>query len=408
MNVWVINHYAVPPGRAGGTRHFSFAGELQKRGHKVTIIASSFDHYVRQEARLREGETYRLEEVDGVPFLWIRTPPYSGNSPARVWNMVAFALRLLGIANPALLGKPDVVWGSSPHLFAALAGERLARRYRTPFVLEVRDLWPETLIDLRGVSPRHPFIQVLERIEHYLYRRADRIISLLPLAHLHMIEKGAEPAKIAWIPNGVDLSVVPRPTPPPPRPDGVFTVMYAGAHGLANNLDLIVEAAAIVAKKGWNGRIQFRLLGDGPEKPRLKRMAQAWGLENIRFEDAVPKQEVYNALLSADAFVISLRDSRLFRWGVSPNKLFDYMASARPVIFAVATDSNPVADAGAGITVPPNDPAALAEAVIQLAKMSAQERWEMGLRGRRYVEEKHAFHRLTDKLEEVLQSASRT
>lgn len=408
MNIWVVNHYAIPPGRAGGTRHFTFARELQKRGHKVTIIASSFDHYVRQEVRLREGETYRLEEVDGVPFFWIRTPPYSGNSPARVWNMVAFALRLLGTANPALLGKPDVVWGSSPHLFAALAAERLARRCRTPFVLEVRDLWPQTLIDLGGFSPCHPFIQVLQTIERYLYRRSDRIISLLPLAHLHMAEKGADPAKIAWIPNGVDLSLVPPPTPPPPRADGVFTVMYAGAHGLANNLDLIVKAAAIVARKGWNSRIQFRLVGDGPEKPRLKQMAQEWGLENIWFEDAIPKQEVYNVLFSADAFVISLKDSRLFRWGVSPNKLFDYMASARPVIFAVATDSNPVADAGAGITVPPNDPAALAEAVIQLAQMSAHERWEMGLRGRRYVEEKHAFHRLTDKLEEVLESASRT
>ncbi len=403
MNIWLVNHYAVPPGRPGGTRHFAFARKLRERGHRVTIIASSFDHYVRREAELRQGEAYRLEEIEGIRFLWIRTPPYSGNSPARAWNMVVFALRVLRTASPALLGSPDIVWGSSPHLLAALAAERLATRYRAPFVLEVRDLWPQTLVDLGGFSPRHPFIRLLEAIERYLYRRSDRIISLLPLAYLHMVEKGADPAKIAWIPNGVDLSLVPPPTPPEPRP--VFSVMYAGAHGLANNLDLIVDAAAILEKKGWSSRIEFRLVGDGPEKPRLERLAQEREIQNIRFEGPIPKRDVYDALRSADAFVISLKESPLFRWGVSPNKLFDYMALARPVIFAVAAASNPVAEAGAGITVPPNDPEALAEAAIQLAEMSAADRWAMGLRGRRYVEERHSLQRLTDGLEELLRRA---
>ncbi len=403
MNIWLVNHYAVPPSQAGGTRHFSLARELQKRGHKVTIIASSFDHHVRREMRLKEGERYRLEEIGGIPFLWIKTPSYSGNSPARIWNMVAFSLGLLRIASPTLLGAPDVVWGSSPHLFAALGAEWLARRYRVPFVFEVRDLWPQTLIDLGGFSPKHPFIQMLERIERYLYHRADRIISLLPLGHLHMAEKGAKPDKIVWIPNGIDMGLVPPPTPPVPKQGGVFTVMYAGAHGLANSLEVIVEAAAEVARRGWNDQIRFRLVGDGPEKSNIIQLAKQLGVSNMSFESPVPKTQIYDVLGQADAFIAVMRDSPLYKWGFSLNKLFDYLAMARPIVLGLPPIStyNPLAEAGAGIAVPP-DPAALAEAVIQLAQMSPGERWEMGLRGRRYVERHFAFNVLADKLEGVL------
>jgi len=224
-----------------------------------------------------------------------------------------------------------------------------------------------------------------------------------------MAEKGADLAKIAWIPNGVDLSLVPPPTPPSPNPDGVFTVMYAGSHGLANNLERIVEAAAIITKKGWNNRIQFRLVGDGPEKPHIVQLAYRLGVSNISFEPPVPKSEVYNLLSQSDSFIAVMHDSPLYKWGFSLNKLFDYLAMARPIVWGLSStsDYDPITEAEAGITVPSNDPTALAEAIIQLAQMSPQVRWEMGLRGRRYVEEKHAFHRLADKLEEVLESSLR-
>jgi len=339
-----------------------------------------------------------------VPFLWVRTPPYSGNTAARVWNMSVFSWRVFQLATSPFLvnwGKPDVVWASSPHLFTGLAGERLARRLKIPFLFEVRDLWPESLIALGGLSPRHPFILTLDQIERYLYRNADHIVTLLPLASEYIQAKGADPNKISWLPNGVDLENVPQPEPPEPKDE--FTILYAGTHGLANGLDILLDAAAILSEKKQAQHIRFRLVGDGPEKPRLRSRAEQLGLRNVSFEDPVPKQDVYRLLASGDALVAILKDADLFsKWGVSPNKIFDYMAVARPVLFAISAPANPVEEAGAGIAVPSNDPVAIANAVLKLAQMTPQERWEMGLRGRRYVEEKHAFNVLVDRLDELL------
>jgi glycosyltransferase involved in cell wall biosynthesis len=399
MNIWIVNHYALPPSRAGGTRHYTFARKLQKRGHTVTILASSFNHWTKEEL-LKNRETHRLEITEGVPFLWIRTPHYKGNSPARVWNMLVFSYKAWRMGKRARLEKPDVIVGSSPHPFAALVGERLANYFGVPFVLEVRDLWPQTLIDLGRIPPYHPFVILLDKIERYLYRNASAIVTPLPGAGEYMATKGADPSRVVWIPNGIDLELVP--TPSPPQPKEPFTVIYAGAHGLANGLELALESAHLLEKEGWGNRVRFRFIGDGPEKPNLIRRAQELGLGNVSFEDPVPKSEIYTLLSQADAFLIILRDSALYRWGISLNKLFDYLASARPIIFCGDSPYNPVADANAGISVPPGDPKALAEAVKQLALLPPEDRWAMGLRGREYVERHHSFGSLADKLEKVL------
>lgn len=404
MRVWIVNHYALPPTRPGGTRHYSLARELIRKGHEVTIIASSFDHTVRKETRLRAGETWKEELVEGVPFLWLRTPPYPGNTLARMWNMAVFAGRVWTGDGVRQLQRPDVILGSSPHLFGALAAERLARRYRVPFVLEVRDLWPQTLIDLGNLSPHHPVVRGLEWIERYLYRNATRIITLLPGAAGYMIGKGAERGKVVWIPNGVDLSSLPAPKPP--IEDGVFTVMYAGAHGLANGLDSLLDAAAILQRDGWGERLRFRFIGDGPEKSRLRTRVRDERLEPmVRFEEPVAKSRLHGVLQEADAFLMVLKDSPVFRWGVSPNKLFDYLSSGRPVIFCVNSPYDPVVEAQAGLSVPPEDSKAIAEAIKQLATTVPDKLREMGLRGRTYVEKHHDYARLADKLGEVLNEA---
>ena len=400
MRIWLINHYGALPSQAAGTRHYVLARELIRRGHEATLIASSFDHQARRQTRLEPGEAWKLETIQEAPFLCLRTPPYRGNSPARIWNMIVFAIRVWASKGVKQLEKPDVILGSSPHLFAAIAAERLANRFKVPFLLEVRDLWPQSLVELGNFSPRHPFIRVLAWIERYLYRRAERIITLLPGAGEYMVGKGAQRDRIVWLPNGVDLST--GQTPAPPSSDGLFTVMYAGAHGQANDLDTVVDAAALLQREGWAKRIRFRMIGDGPEKPRLRQRVHDERIEIVRFEDPVPKRQVYETLQEADAFLMVLRDSPLFRWGISPNKLFDYLASARPVVFAVNSPYNPVEKVAAGVTVPPGSARGMADAIKHLATISLAERWEMGLRGRRYVEEHHDMAKLAEKLERVI------
>lgn len=400
MNIVIINHYAIAPTAAGITRHFSFARELVRRGHRVTIVASSFDHQSRMETREWGRVRYQTENLDGIHFVWIKTPPYRGNTFARIRNMISFSYELLRLPFSVLGLTPDVVLGSSPHLFAPLAAQQIARRLQVPFVLEIRDLWPESLTALGDISPIHPFIMLLSNVERFLYRRADHLITLLPRASDHMVNKGANVSRITWVPNGIDLKMVPDIQERPHRQPLIG--MYAGTHGLANGLDLLLDSAKILQDTGLGDKVHFRLVGDGPEKLRLIERAATEGLSNISFEEAVPKSDVYNLLLEADFFPVVLRDSPLYQWGISLNKLFDYMAVGRPIVFSGDAPSNPVEMGGAGILTKSGDAAALADGIRQIAELSADDRREYSQRARAYVAEHHSMSVLGERLESVL------
>lgn len=400
MNIWLINHYAIPPSRAGGTRHHTFAKLLGSSGNDVTIVASSFDHATRQETRLGPHENFRLEVVDGVRYLWIRTRPYQRNSLARLVNTLEFAFRLLYRTPLNKLGSPDAIVGSSPHLFAPLAGLRLARRYGVPFILEVRDIWPQSLIDLSGISEGNLLMKIFSAIERHLYSHADHIVSLLPGAKDFMIERGAAAERVTWIPNYANLESAP---PATALPEGnPFTLVYAGAHGVANDLDTILSAAGILKARQLDGRFRFRIVGEGPEKARLLERVRAEELAHVSMEPSIPKEQIHQLLADADACLMILKDSPVFRWGVSPNKLFDYMAAARPTLFCVNTHFNPILDAQGGLSVRPGDPEALAASIIELSELSADRRAEMGRSARRYVEMNHDASKLSVKLEQML------
>lgn len=401
MKVWIVNHYALPPDEAGGTRHYTLAKELKKLGHEPYLIASSFDHAKRKD-RLPEGSTgvSLLEERLGIPFLWVRTPGYQTNDGARAKSMLEFGRAILNPKATEALPTPDIILGSSPHLFAALAAQRLAKRYRVPFVMEIRDLWPQSLIDLAGYKPTHPIVIGLGLIEKYLYRKAARIVTLLPKSAEYIASHGGSSDKIVWIPNGVDFDLAP--TQQQPIPPGTFDVMYAGAHGVANGLDTVLDAAARLKDRI---NIRFRLIGDGPEKARLVKRAADEGLTNVVFQDPVPKRDIYKVYTEASVFMMNLKESPVFKWGISPNKLWDYMLSARPVIFAVNSSNTPVGDAGCGVEIQADSGEALAEAIVKLKETPLAERMAMGLRGRQYVEQNHAFTILGKRLEEALKGA---
>jgi glycosyltransferase involved in cell wall biosynthesis len=395
----MINHYALSPKSAGGIRHFSLARQLVARGHDVTIIASSFNHWSRKEEHLIPGEKYKQEIIDGVKFLWIKTAGYTNNI-YRMYNMICFAISVCVGGGIRALKKPDAVLGSSPHLFGAFAGYRLAKRFNAPFILEIRDIWPQSLVDLSNISKYHPFIQVLEILENYLYMKADHIISLLPGGREYLLSKGVSKEKISWLPNGIDTSYIPKPVLPQKKP--VFSLMYAGTHGVANGLDTILDSAKILQKQGGEHKIRFMFVGDGPVKLMLQKRVNDEKIQMIDFYDPVPKEQIYDVLQKADAFIMILKKSTVFCWGVSPNKLFDYMVSARPIIFSVNAPHNPVSEAQAGIVVPPDDPLALAKAIQKLVETPLKERCEMGLRGREYVVKHHNIAQLAKKFEHIL------
>jgi glycosyltransferase involved in cell wall biosynthesis len=398
-HVWILNHYAQEPGGAGGTRHYSLARHLLKRGWTSSVIAASVELNTGRQ-RLRDGESSRLDDFDGVGFLWVRTPRYEGSGGGRILNMLAYAFRVLLPAVTRQLPQPDVVVGSSVHPLAAWSGAMLARRFGVPFIFEVRDLWPQTLIDMGRISPTSVAARLLRRLEAWLYQRADRIVVLLPLAAEYIAPLGIAREKIVWIPNGVELEGYPEPSPPQGRE--TFTVMYFGAHGEANGLDEVLRAMAQLKTMPQATRVRLRLIGGGPLKPTLQNLARELQLDSTEFEDPVAKRDIPMVAAEADAFIFNLVDAPVFKYGISSNKLFDFLAGARPIIFCCNSSNNPVAEAGAGITVPPGDAAALAHAIADLSEMPAALRAAMGRAGRRYVEMNHSFESLATRFGDTL------
>ncbi len=404
MRVWLVNQYAVPPTLTGGLRPYSLMRALKERGHEPMIIAGSFNHWTREESRLMDGEPEKLIDEEGVPFAWLRVPPYPGSTLKRFFSMKAFSKSVLTSPLLKSLHAPDVVIGSNPHLFGAEAGMNLAKRADSPFVMEIRDLWPQSLVDYGRFGEWHPAIQYLRLIESRLYKGSSSIVTLLPGSEKYLLEKGAPEGGIYWLPNGVDTSQLPDVQLLPKHEE--FTIAFVGIHGIANGLDVALDAAQILKDQGHGSKIRFRFVGDGGEKDRLKADARTRGLSNCQFDDPVPKAMVPQILAESDAGLMILKPAPVFKWGISPNKLFDYFGAGRPVVFSVNSSNNPVAEACAGVTVEPNNAQSLAAGILELAEKPYEERQEMGLRGRKYVEENHDLSKLGDTLDLAIRQAA--
>ncbi len=409
MNIWIFNHYATPPDTPGITRHFDFARELVKHGHQVSIFASGFSHRTRKEERLEGKQNYRRENIGGVEFIWIRTSPYyGGNDWRRVVNMLSYSFRAIPLGL-RLKEKPDVILASSPHPFAGLVGWFLAKFKRARFIFEVRDLWPQTFVEIGGYSNKSPVVKLLRVLEKFLYQRARKIVVLLPKASDYIMGLGIPGNKIVYIPNGVSPELFSNPSANLPeeldktiyalKSEGKMLIGYTGAHGIANALDTIIETAKLLEERGTN-KAHFMLVGDGAEKERLAKKAEE--LSNVSFYKSIPKDAMPELLRAIDIAVMPIRKSDLFEYGMSPNKLWDYMMCARPVVWAIDSANNPVAEANCGITVPPEDAEEMAKAIMKLCDLSDEERQEIGMRGYEYVMKYHSVPILADRLLEVL------
>jgi len=401
MKVWIVNHYASPPDMGASTRHYSLAKELSNHGHEVIVVAASRQHLLYKANDL-DLINPRIVQYKNVRFILLPTANYSGNGLSRIRNMLSFSLEVLKLSS--YHGhSPDIIIGSSVHPFAAWAAERLAASYNVPFCFEVRDLWPQTLIDMKAISCWHPFALFLHYLERYLYQKADKIISLLPFAHEYICQFGLFKNKIFYLPNGVDLTLFPRNMLSQESRKDRLTVMYLGSHGVANGLDALVEAAAELGNNPDDVSIIWRFIGEGNHKEKLLEKSLSLGVKNIVFEEGIAKSKVPQILAEADILVANLLNLDIYRYGISLNKLFDYLAAQRPIVFGCAARNNPIEEAGAGITVPPQDSQAIAAAVRRLAALTPEERAQIGLRGRAYVEKYHSYESLGGTLNTVLE-----
>lgn len=295
--------------------------------------------------------------------------------------------------------NPDIIIGSSVHLIAVNAAFRAARSLNARFFMEVRDIWPQTLVDL-GVSKFHPLVLWFGQLEKKLYANAEKIIVLLPKANEHIHKFGISDSKIVYLPNGVDISRYPEEDLFTISDNDIFTVVYTGVIGKANNLSVAVQAARIFKDK--REPVKFLIVGNGQEKEKLKELANAYHLENIIFEEAVPKEEVKNILAKADVLFFNLIDSPVFKFGLSSNKLFDYLASGKPIIFSSKAGNNPIEEAKAGISIEPNSPEVLYDAIQTLKSLPPSKLKQMGINGYEYVKRNHSIEILSERLINIL------
>lgn len=410
MRIWWINQFALPPTAAGGTRHYSLARGLVEQGHEVVVFTSTTSYMVRDT--VTGGVARTRQDHDGVRFEFLPVLPGAG-FVGRLREMFDFAERMdaeVRRSRRRLDGSvpiPDLVIGSTPAPPAALAGRAAARRLRVPFFLEVRDIWPESLIQLGRYPSWHPVMQTLAWMQRRLLADARGAISILPNAVPYFRGMGLAEADVCLLPNGVDLSLVPAVRPLPPRAAGEPLVcMYAGSHNVANDLMTLLDAIARVQAQA-PGSVRWVFVGDGPSKPALRQRAEALGLRDVEFRDPVPKAAIYDVLAEAHVLLMPLKAVEVYQFGISPNKLWDYLAVGRPVIFGLTAANDPVRQSSAGRSVAPEDPAALAAAVLDLVDLPDAALRELGSAGRAYVEREHDLSKLARRLEQFLSERSR-
>jgi glycosyltransferase involved in cell wall biosynthesis len=403
LNIWWFSQYASTPDQQFTTQH-DLAKKLVEKGHRVTFFAAGFSHYKFKEIRLKPGDDWREEECEGVRFIWIKTPPYRANDWKRAYNMCSFAWRAYRLGR-RLDEKPDVIIGTTFHPLSSLAAYGAARSKRVPFVFEVKDLWPLTMVQFGRLSPKHPLAIGLGLLERFLARRATRIMTTLPRAADYYAELGISKDKVEWIPNGLVLSRYETLKPYSGNIAHPCRFVYAGGHVEAFPIDTILRAAGIEQENDNDSHFLF--VGGGQDKPKLVQLANELKLRNVEFRDMVPKSELYRVMEQADAFILTMRDlPGLYRYGISFNKLCDYVASGRPVLFAGNASNNVVKEYKCGIVVPPENPRAFAEAIREFRSLTDEQRAEMGRNGVRCAKERFDISVLGDRLEQLLLSAA--
>lgn len=404
--IWMVNPYAIPPTLPGGTRHYDFAVEMTRRGYRVEIFASDINLQTRKHNELKFGQLSKRREIDGVGFTWVNNVLYRKNNWRRIANFLSFGLAVfvVGLFRP----RPAIIIGSTPHPFSALAGLFLARIRRAKFVLEVRDLWPQTLIEGGGMTHDSRAAKILRRLEKFLYKHAEQIVVFAKGSISHIEGLGIPAERILYIPNGVHLDQFKTSKDRGDAREALgirddqFAVLYAGAHGLCNALHTLIETAKLTRD---DDSLLFVLVGDGPDKAQLVKDAEAAELTNVLFVDPVAKSEIPDVLNAADALAITLLDVELFQSGVSPNKLFDYMAIGRPVLCAVGGDmAEMVAEADAGLTVKPENPQDMADMIARLRR-SPRKMEAFAANGPKYIVQHYSRQRLVEQLLEAIDPA---
>lgn len=406
MNIWLINHYAVPPMYYPLARQTCFAKHLMEMGHDVTIFAASTVHNSDKNL-ITDGQRWREETVDGVHYVYIKCTDYQDSGLKRVYNICEFAWKLPSVCKK--FPKPDAIVATSMPPTSCAMGIRLAKKYGCKGVAEIADLWPESIVAYDIAGPKNPAVIALRWLEKWIYKKADAVVFTMENAYKYIEEQGWEnqipKSKVFYVNNGVDLSLFCYNRENFKTEDAdlddkdIFKVVYTGSIRKVNNLGLLLDAA----KKVTDPRVRFLIWGDGDELPALKERVKKENISNVTFKGRVDKSYVPSIVSRADLNIAHNTPSPLFRFGISFNKLFDYLATGKPVLSDFPCGHNPAVVWDAGTEV--NEPSAesIADAIMKFVDMDEKQLKHYSDNALAAAEE-YSFEALTKKLLSVIEN----
>lgn len=407
MNILLINHYAGSSNMGMEMRPYYMAKEWIKLGHNVTIIAGDYSHLRKHNPIVFND--FQENVIEQIRYVWVKTGKYKGNGIARAKSMFRFILKMwINAKKICVLYKPDVVIASSTYPLDTFVAQKIRKICGAKYIHEIHDMWPATLIELGGMSKHNPFVAAMQIGENSFCKNADKVVSLLPASKDYLIKHGMNEKKFYWIPNGIVMEEWDNPEPLNPeleqklmtlKKKGFKILGYSGGHALSNNLEPLIEVAAIFQNK----KLKVFLVGDGVEKKHLMGAAKTKGVNNIFFVDSIPKKQIPNLLKCFDYVYIGAHKSPLYRFGVSLNKLFDYMMSGKPILYAVESENDYVQQYNCGEKADPDSIDSIVEALEKLLSMRECDITELGNRAQKAVKENFQYKDLAEQFIKIMQ-----
>ena len=396
-----------------GGRHYYFAKYLIAHGYKVIIFCASSLHGQNRQAVDLNGQLSLEQSVDGIPFVFVKTRSYEGNGAKRVLSMVNYYFNVKKVAKK--YDAPDVIIGSSVHPLACVAAINLSKRYKCKNIVEIRDLWPESIVAYGIKSPKNPLIKVLYHAERWLYAKADSILFTFRGGRDYIIEKKWDKeqggpidlGKIYHINNGVDLDIFESNCQEAVVEDsdlsnpGFFNLVYTGSIRRANNIDLVLDTAKLVASP----KVMFLIWGDGDQLERLQTRVREEKIQNVLFKGRVEKKFVPSIVSQAYATFFVLENSPLFRFGLSLNKSFEYLAAGKPLIIVGEAGYSMIDEYSCGYHVREHSAEHFAQAIDQLMVLDNVEYNKM-CRNSKDASKEYDFKVLTNKLVDIVENSS--
>ncbi|WP_086428578.1 glycosyltransferase family 4 protein [Staphylococcus cornubiensis] len=412
-NIWIMNHYATDQYFNEGGRHYWFAKYLKQQGYEVTIFCANTRHNSNETIN-NQKKLYSERVVNEIPFVFVKSHAYQSNNHHRIFNMITFAKRLLTVAEEyrKRYGRPDVILASSVHPLTLIAGLKIAEKWNIKCVVEIRDLWPESIVAYNILSEKNPFVKLMYHMEKIIYQKADSIIMTWPGGYEYIKNRGwknqISEDKVHHISNGVVLKDFYHNVTTFNQADVHLlnrefkNFIYTGSIRKVNDLSLLIGAAQILEKSYPEEKIRILIYGDGDERSQLVDKVKALKLNNVLFKGKIPKKFIPFILKNAYANILHNRSTKLDQYGQSQNKLFEYLAAGRPILQTYTTGYSMIERYHCGVCVSAQTPQKVAEAIVAMAK-DEELAYEQGENASQ-IAEHYDFENLTKKLVQILES----